>query len=121
MKELYLFNNQIGDVGLVALAPTLRQLPITALNMGDNQIGDGGLAALIAQPMAGVLEMLQVLDIGSTHITDAGCTTLASALRSGALPALKRVDLRENDTRLSLAQRTKRYLRRDMAWVLDIN
>ena len=98
MKELYLFNNQIGDVGLLALAHTLRQLPITALNMGDNQIGDGGLAALIAQPMTGVLEMLQVLDIGSTHITDAGCTTLASALRSGALPALKRVDLRENDT-----------------------
>ena len=98
LKELYLFNNQIGDVGLLALAHTLRQLPITALNMGDNQIGDQGLAALIAQPMTGVLEMLQVLDIGSTHITDAGCTTLASALRSGALPALKRVDLRENDT-----------------------
>ena len=55
------------------------------------------LIALIAQPMTGVplLESLQVLDLCQNHITDAGCAALASALLSGALPALTQVDLRE--------------------------
>jgi Ran GTPase-activating protein (RanGAP) involved in mRNA processing and transport len=69
------------------LLPTLRDI-----SLFSNQIGDQGLAALIAQPMAGVFESLESLDISDSHVTDAGCAILAAALRGGALPALERVD-----------------------------
>ena len=36
---------------------------------------------------------LKTLQLNSTQITDAGCATLAAALGSGALPALKDLDL----------------------------
>ena len=94
IQMLQLSENQIGDVGLVALAPALRQLPtLTGLRMCSNLIGDRGLAALIAQPMTGVLESLEILDLGDSHVTDAGCVTLASVLRTEALPNLRKVDL----------------------------
>ena len=47
------------------------------------------LAPLLAQPTAGALKSLEALDLRSNEITDAGCATLTSALRGGALPALK--------------------------------
>ena len=97
LLSIHLDDNQIGDVGMLALVPALRQLPMTTLNMGGNQIGDQGLAALLAQPMTGVLESLQLLDLCRNRITDAGCAALTSALRSEALPALQQVDLREDD------------------------
>ena len=98
LTTLHLGDNELGDLGLVALAPALRQLPtLTELKMWDNEISDRGLAALIAQPMTGVLESLQLLDLRGNDITDAGCAALSSALRSGALPALKAVDLRDDE------------------------
>ena len=39
------------------------------------------------------LKELKVLDLSSTQVTDAGCATLATALDSGALPALERLFL----------------------------
>ena len=76
--------------------PVLRQLPqLTGLTMWSNQIGDEGLAALIAQPMKGVFESLERLDLSMSCITDAGCAAFAAVLRSGALPELKEVDLRD--------------------------
>ena len=44
-------------------------------------------------PTTGSLTKLKALNILSTQITDAGCASLASALDSGALPALKELDL----------------------------
>ena len=44
---------------------------------------------MVAQPTAGALKSLEELDLGRNQITDAGFATLASALRGGALPALK--------------------------------
>ena len=107
IEMIQLFDNQIGDVGLVALAPALRQLPgLRDLRICDNLIGDRGLAALIAQPMKGVLELLEILDLSYNHVTDASCVALASMLRSEALswagtscsqlPNLREVDLRED-------------------------
>ena len=40
-------------------------------------------------PTTGGLAKLKVLGLGQTQIAEAGCATLASALDSGALPALK--------------------------------
>jgi hypothetical protein len=93
LTALFLDRNQIGDPGLLALGPALRLLPtLRDISLVSNQIGDQGLAALIAQPMAGVFESLESLDISDSHVTDAGCAILAAALRGGALPALERVD-----------------------------
>ena len=87
IQMLELNDNWIGDVGLVALAPALRQLPkLRDFRMRNNLITDRGLAALIAQPMTGVLESLEVLDLGDNPFTDASCVALAAVLRSEALP-----------------------------------
>ena len=105
IRSLHLDMNQIGDDGLLALAPALRQLPtLEEFHMfACYEIRDPGLAALIAQPMEGVLESLQILNFSECNITDAGCAIFASALRSGALPALTAVDLREDHSDYSPA------------------
>ena len=67
----------------------------------NNPFGDEGLAALVAPPPpagtppppAGALKKLEELDLGDTQVSNAGCATLAAALDSGALPALKKLDL----------------------------
>ena len=51
---------------------------------------------VVAQPTAGALKSLEVLALKRNQITDAGCATLASALRRGALPALKQLNLDDN-------------------------
>ena len=50
----------------------------------------------MAQPTAGALKSLETLHLHLNRITDAGCATLASALRGGALPALKELLLGDN-------------------------
>ena len=55
-----------------------------------------GVASLVAQPTAGALKSLEMLDIRFNQITDAGCATLVAALRGGALPALKTLKLDSN-------------------------
>ena len=98
LRMLFLNDAGIGDVGLVALAPALRrQLALARLNLSDNPFGDAGLAALVAPlPPAGALptttgelKKLKTLSLSHTQVSDAGCATLASALDSGALPALE--------------------------------
>ena len=102
LKDLWLSNAAIGDAGLVALAPAVRRRPaLEWLGLNGNPFGDEGLAALVAppppagapRPTTGGLAQLKWLDLNRTQITDAGCATLAAALDSGALPALKRLDL----------------------------
>ena len=55
-----------------------------------------GVASLVAQPTAGALKSLERLWLDRNQISDAGCATLASALRGGALPALRVLDMRCN-------------------------
>ena len=99
LYELNLTNTAIDDAGLLALAPALRRLPaLVSLDLGNNPFGDEGLAALVAPlppppagalpPPTGVLTKLKEIYLGRTQVTAAGCAALASALRSGALPAL---------------------------------
>ena len=102
LQLLSLEHAAIGDAGLVALAPALRRRPaLTCLHLSRNLFGDEGLTALVAPPpRAGAppttttgLRKLKVLDLSSTQVTDAGCATLAAALKSGELPALKKLFL----------------------------
>ena len=92
----------IGDEGLVALAPALRRLPaLEILHLAQNPLGDEGIAALVAPPLpagapppaTGVLAKLKELYLWGTQTTDAGCATVAAALDSGALPALEELQL----------------------------
>eukprot|EP00964_Phaeocystis_antarctica_P073874 scaffold45372_cov69-Phaeocystis_antarctica.AAC.1 len=101
LMTLALVHAALGDAALVALAPALRRRPALAyLPLADNPFGDEGLAALVAPPAVagalplptGGLKKLERLSLNRTQVTDAGCATLASALDSGALPALE--DLR---------------------------
>eukprot|EP00964_Phaeocystis_antarctica_P103283 scaffold68563_cov69-Phaeocystis_antarctica.AAC.5 len=98
LESLGLNKAAISDAGLVALAPALRRLPaLEILSLDFNPLGDEGLAALVAPPppagalptTTGVLTKLKLLNLNGTHITDTGCTALATALDSGALPALQ--------------------------------
>ena len=66
-----------------------------------NPFSDEGLAALVPPPLpagalpppTGVLTKLKVLSLISTQVTDVGCAALVAALNSGALPALKSLNL----------------------------
>ena len=98
LKTLVLDSAAIGDAGLVALAPALRRVPaLECLTLNGNPFGDEGLAALVApprpagapHPTTGGLAKLERLVLSNTQITDAGCAALVSALKSGALPAIK--------------------------------
>ena len=76
---------------------------LEALILVVNPFGDEGLAALLAPPppagtpplLTGGLKKVKVLFLDRTQVTDAGCAALASALDSGALPALVRLHLDE--------------------------
>ena len=95
LVSLTLTNNAIGDSALAALAPALRRRPaLEYLCLICNPFGDEGLAALVAPPLpTGGLKELTYLELMQTHVTDAGCATLAAALDSGALPALRALDV----------------------------
>ena len=92
----------ISDAALLGLAPALRRRPaLERLDLSFNPLGDEGLAALLAPPPpagtpplpAGGLKKLKELYLNYTQITDASCAALAAALSSGALPALKTLNL----------------------------
>jgi hypothetical protein len=102
LRALILTNADIGDAGLVALAPALRRRPaLEYLFLLGSPFGDEGLAALVAPPPpAGVpplptggLKKLRGLDLAYTQVSGAGCAALAAALDSGALPALEHLML----------------------------
>ena len=66
------------------------------VSRGSSTTDCEGVASLVAQPTAGALKSLELLDLDGNQITDAGCATLVAALRGGALPALKDLELVDN-------------------------
>ena len=110
LSALFMCRAGIGDAGLVALAPALRQLPaLETLNLSDNPLGDEGIAALLvvvappppppppasapSSPTGGLTQLTELF-LEGTQVADAGCAALASALSSGALPPLERLELK---------------------------
>ena len=110
LKVLVLLHTAISDAALVALAPALQQLPaLETLNLSDNPLGDEGIAALLvvvappppppppasapSSPTGGLTQLTELF-LEGTQVADAGCAALASALSSGALPPLERLELK---------------------------
>ena len=102
--------NGIGDAGLMALAPALRnKLPrLQKLSLKNNKIGDQGISSLVNPPLrvvdgalmlpagdlpAGDLSNLKWLDLSRNHIPDAGCRTLVTAIESNEMPALLQLSM----------------------------
>ena len=94
LKRLDLSYTQITDAGCTTLTSALDSGALPAL---DELYLDGIPASAAAQAavctLTAVLAKLKVLFLDSTRITDAGCAALATALDSGALPALEEVAL----------------------------
>ena len=82
---IYLYDDQIGDVGAIALAETLKNSQLTELNLGRNQIGDKGARAL-----AEALKNSQLTDLRLSYnrIGDDGAKALADALEDSQLTQL---------------------------------
>ena len=106
LRNLSLMGSALGNAGLVALAPALRQLPgLEAIDLGGNPVGDEGISALLAPPLAASapppptvgLAKLKVLILENIQITDAGCAALASVIDNGALPALEQLGLQQEE------------------------
>ena len=63
MQVLYLYNNQIGDVGLQAFADALGKgalVKCTYISLAGNQIGVSGLSAFAGALSSVALDQLQV-------------------------------------------------------------
>ena len=99
LKSLGLGGNHIGSYGLITLAPPLRQLQLLkTLRLWDNEIGDEGVVALLANldEKHKQLKQLQEIDLEGNRITATGCGTLIAALDGGALPKLRVLDVEGN-------------------------
>ncbi len=99
LEKLRLDNNNIGDIGLSALATAVGNGALPLLNslyLGDNQIGDSGLASFATALGSGALPSLTQLVLIENQIGDAGLTAFATAVGSGSLPSLKTLGLGHN-------------------------
>jgi len=115
---LNLQGNHIGDPGVLALAPLLRNLPrlealyidfngitedgalprLGHLSLGANLLGDDGMRALAAAIAGGGLARLELLHLGNNDIGDAGAKALAAACVSAdTLPRLEELFLDDNE------------------------
>ena len=91
-QELELYGNNIGDVGLTALARAVESGALaqcTYMRLGNNQIGDAGLTALASACASGALPALEKLNLAQNQIGDAGLQAFADVVSKGALASLK--------------------------------
>lgn len=86
LKCLDLSENHIGNTGIIAL---LTQVHVEELYLKDNEIGDEGIQAFSEKPHNFV-----ILDLNFNRFGDAGMRALAHAIQAGALPSLKKLNVR---------------------------
>jgi len=101
LKILSLDDNNIGDAGLIALAPALRGMAkLERLYLYGNNISDQGVGALVAKPASSVASSvfpsLSYLFLDGNQITNKGMKKLKLGLTNGAMPALRVLNLQEN-------------------------
>ena len=87
----------LGDQGVAALAAPLRKLPaLKELYLFDCEIGDEGMASLFSNLGKDDFKMLKTFNLGDNNITDIGCATLVKVIDGGRLASLKHVPLYDN-------------------------
>ena len=97
LEVMKLGRNGLGDPGLSVLAPPLRRLlALKELHLYGNQIGEVGVQALLANLGGAQLQQLRTLNLVGNLINDAGCATLIAALDSRAPPPLEDLRIDEN-------------------------
>ena len=90
-QQLNLYDNQIGDAGVTALANACATgaMALTVLHLGGNNITDDGLATLMPlMQKDGKLSNLTAFSIGS-GITDKGMKEFSDLLAMGAMAQLQ--------------------------------
>ena len=83
--------------GMNVLARPLRKLhKLKMLGLNWTHVDDEGVALLLADLRTGDFQALEFLQLSHNKITDVGCGKLADALKAGALPRVREVDLNGN-------------------------
>ena len=94
-----LSENQIGDVGLTALADACAKgalANLEELHLPVNRFGDAGLTALADACAKGALAQVTDLRLLNNNIGDAGLAALADACANGALAQLQSLYIGNN-------------------------
>ena len=78
------------------MSPRARWLCSQELSLFDNQIGDDGMRALADALAAGKCPALETLALRKNDILDEGMRALADAVAGGAAPSLKTIYLDGN-------------------------
>ena len=95
LEGLQLANNLLGDEGAALLASAARKLPaLKDLTLWQCEIGDEGVASLVASLGKDDFKKLEMLDLQENKLTDRGFITLASELNQGRLPMLRELLVR---------------------------
>ena len=95
-QRLELDSNQIGDVGLSALAEACAKgaLPkLEELWLHENEIGDVGMQALAGAVSKGAMDKVTIIELSSNRIGDDGMKAFADAVEKGELASLKELYL----------------------------
>ncbi|WP_437710322.1 methyltransferase domain-containing protein [Sorangium sp. So ce448] len=83
LKELWLFNNEIGDVGGEALGDVLRKnASLATLCLNENRVGDSGAKA-IGEALRTSTSLVE-LGLGRNQIGDVGAAAIGEALASNS-------------------------------------
>jgi len=104
LERLVLHDNRIGDDGMAALAPALRDVcKLTTLVLHCNQLGERGVSSLMTiaaealepSPPARTRPLcrLKQLDLDFNRLGDGGCATLTAAITGGLMPALVKLSV----------------------------
>lgn len=99
LRSLNLFNTNISDAGLIALARVIGVGSIRwleELRLGLNQIGDAGLRFLTGAMDKGCMSELKQLELGSNRISDAGASGISRSIAMGSVRSLSLLGLSDN-------------------------
>jgi Ran GTPase-activating protein (RanGAP) involved in mRNA processing and transport len=106
LKELSLYNNNIGDEGCRTIAPALRTMTnLKYLVLSSNNIGDESLAVL--SNVVSAMSMLYKLGLGGNKIGNVGCQCLLELIENDSLQSLRSIYLQFNPNISSEELKTK--------------
>jgi Ran GTPase-activating protein (RanGAP) involved in mRNA processing and transport len=106
-KTIDLRRNEIGPIGIRALAESPALETVEVLDLSNNNLGDGGVAALAESPY---LKNLRILNLSENRISD---DAIRHLIRSSMLNTLRTIDLTGN---LITQERLERLHEASVEW-----